>query len=87
LAVRSVLVWVVLQVQSVDCSAHHTRDSILIRDTIRDNTIQIKGTTTDTTVMAIDATVIGKKGSTTAIVTDISSRPSRHSAQQTCRQR
>lgn len=68
------LVWVVLQVQSVDCSAHHTKDSIIIRDTIRDNTTrtkdttiirdittQVEDTTTDTTVMAIDATVIGKK--------------------------
>ncbi len=74
-----------MPVQLAACSALRTKDSTIIRDTtIRDNTI-IKGNTTDTAIMAIDATVIGKKESTTAIVTDISpSRPSpsRHSAQQ-----
>jgi hypothetical protein len=37
---------------------------------VRDNIIQIKDATTDT-IMAIGATVTGKKGSTTATVTDI----------------
>jgi hypothetical protein len=64
------------------------RDNIILtkdNTIIKGNTIPIKDNTTDTAIMAIDATVIGKKESTTAIVTDISpSRPSpsRHSAQQ-----
>lgn len=65
--------------QSVAYLALRTKDTIIIRDNIirtrdrtmvKDNTIQINDPTTDT-IIAIGATVIGKKGSTTAIVTDI----------------